>query len=141
MENRFVTIASFPKVYEAHLAKLRLVAEGIPAYLLDEHLISLHWFYSEALGGVKVQVPKEHGELAKKIIFTDHREELSEMFEMEPPILCLKCGNESTLFPLGEPWVAVLTWMWVGIPFIIWLNKRKCNHCGHLFDTPPPSSS
>lgn len=139
MENRFVTIARFQKPHEAHFAKARLVAEGIPAYLLDEHLISLHFFYAQALGGIRVQVPKEHGELAKNIIFDDHSEELSEMFEMEPPILCPQCGNESTFFPLGDPWVAVLTWMLTDIPFIIWRNKQKCNHCGHLFDTPPSS--
>lgn len=141
MENRFTIIASFLKPFEAHLAKSRLVAEGIPAYLLDEHVISIAWHYSLALGGVKIQVPKEHAAQAKEIVFTDHTEELSAVFEMDPPILCLKCGSETTYLLLADPWVAVLTWTLVGFPYPIMRNKQTCNRCGHLFDTPPSPSS
>jgi hypothetical protein len=53
-----VTIATFSFPHEAHLAKVRLDAFGIPSFIADEHTINMQWFYSNALGGVRLQVPE-----------------------------------------------------------------------------------
>lgn len=54
-----VTVESFLKPWEAHLFRLRLEAEGIPAFVTHEYHISMLWPYAVALGGAKVQVPDE----------------------------------------------------------------------------------
>lgn len=141
MESRFVTIAAFNMPHQAHLAKARLEAEGIPAFLRDEHLIGMNMFLSPALGGVKVQVPEEHSESAKKIIFTDHSEELSELFEEDPPVLCPQCGSPSTFLLLGNPWIAVLSFLLAGLPLFFLQNKQKCKACGRLFKCPANHST
>lgn len=51
-----ITVATFTSPWEAHIAKGRLEAEGITVYIADEHHIWVNWFYSQALGGVKLQV-------------------------------------------------------------------------------------
>ena len=56
----FVTIASFTSPLEAHMARGRLEAEGIPAFIAHENHIWAEWFLSNALGGVKVQVLKQY---------------------------------------------------------------------------------
>ena len=61
------TLASFSQPVEAHLLRLRLEAEGITAYLRDENMIALDWLYSNALGGVKVDVADEDYEAALRI--------------------------------------------------------------------------
>jgi len=53
-----VTIARCNTGFEAHILRGRLEAEGIPAIVVDEHLINAYSLISAALGGVRVQVPK-----------------------------------------------------------------------------------
>ena len=62
------TIASFSQPVEAHMLRSRLEAEGIVAYLRDENMIALDWLYSNALGGVKVDVADEDYDQAVQII-------------------------------------------------------------------------
>jgi len=63
-----VTIATFSKVEEAHLLRMRLEDAGIPAYLRDENTIQIDWLYSNALGGVRVEVAEEDVDAAKAIL-------------------------------------------------------------------------
>lgn len=65
------TIATFTRADEAQLLKLRLEAVGIPAFLKDETLIQLNVFYSNVLGGVKVQVADEDYESALRFLEED----------------------------------------------------------------------
>ena len=62
------TIASFSQPVEAHMLRSRLEVEGITAYLRDENMIALDWLYSNALGGVKVDVADEDYERALEIM-------------------------------------------------------------------------
>ena len=48
-----------------------LDAAGIAASVADEHLVSMAWTYSNAIGGVKVLVPEEHVGEAKALLETD----------------------------------------------------------------------
>jgi hypothetical protein len=52
-----VTVQRFTEVWEAHILRARLEAEGLMASIADEHLVAMDWFYSMAIGGVRVQVP------------------------------------------------------------------------------------
>jgi hypothetical protein len=52
-----VTVERFTEVWQAHILRSRLEAEGILASIADEHLVAMDWFYSNAIGGVRVQVP------------------------------------------------------------------------------------
>lgn len=61
------TVAAFSQPIEAHLLRIRLEQEGIVAYLRDENLVTLDWLYSNAVGGVKVDVADEDYEQALEI--------------------------------------------------------------------------
>jgi hypothetical protein len=63
-----MTIASFSKPEEAHLLRMRLEDAGIPAYLRDENTIQVDWFYSNALGGVRVEIAEEDLDAAKAVL-------------------------------------------------------------------------
>ena len=58
MDSKLKTIASFRESHQAYLLKGQLELEGIPAVIADENLININWMYSQAIGGVKVQVPE-----------------------------------------------------------------------------------
>jgi hypothetical protein len=66
-----VTIASFCFPHEAHIARAKLESENIPVVVADEFTISMQWLYSNALGGVKIQVPPSCVQRAIEILAQD----------------------------------------------------------------------
>ena len=62
-----VTVASFTEPWEAHLFRLRLESEGIPAVVAHEQHVWAMWPYAMALGGAKVQVPPDEAEKAREV--------------------------------------------------------------------------
>jgi len=51
-----VTVGSYPTPLEAHLARIHLEHEGVPAVVENEHLSTLCWLYTQAVGGAQVRV-------------------------------------------------------------------------------------
>jgi hypothetical protein len=62
------TIATFGEPIEAHLAKARLEAAGIPAFIADENSVGVAWHLTVALGGVKLQVADENADEARSVL-------------------------------------------------------------------------
>ena len=62
------TLASFNLPMDAYLLRARLEGSGIAAYVRDENLITLDWLYSNAVGGVKVDVMDEDYEQALQLL-------------------------------------------------------------------------
>jgi hypothetical protein len=58
------TLAAFHHADQAHLLRMRLEGSGIAAYVRDEHMVTLDWLASLAVGGVKVDVADEDYEAA-----------------------------------------------------------------------------
>jgi hypothetical protein len=63
-----VTVAKTSLAGEAHAMRVRLEAEGIPVFLFDEFTVTMDWLLSNAIGGVKVQVPDHCLERAREIL-------------------------------------------------------------------------
>ncbi len=64
----WITVASFLEPWEAHLFRLRLEAEDIPAHVAHEHHVWVNWSLGTALGGVKVQVLSGSEDRAQEIL-------------------------------------------------------------------------
>ena len=65
------TVARFATPHEAHLAKLRLEAAGIEAFLADENLHSIQPLLAPALGWVRLLVDEDDFEDAQRTLATD----------------------------------------------------------------------
>lgn len=63
-----VVVAAFTNVHEAHLAQSMLEAAGFEVMIADEHVVSMDWMLSNAIGGVKVLVPEDRLEEAKALL-------------------------------------------------------------------------
>jgi hypothetical protein len=90
-------VARFPEPVMAHMAKARLEAEGIPAFVRDAHTIGIQWLYSIALGGVRVEVEEHDEERALDLLRTDMSEELTEEHwsgHAHPDLRCPRCGSD-----------------------------------------------
>ena len=72
MENKLVTIATFPDALKAQIMRGRLEAEGIPAFIADEHTITNQPYLSMAYGGVRLQVMDNYYNQALEIIGTQN---------------------------------------------------------------------
>lgn len=66
--DRFVTIAVFTLPQELAVVRARLEWEGIPCFTQDENTVSAHPFYSNLVGGIKLQVAAEDAEEALAIL-------------------------------------------------------------------------
>ena len=51
-----VTVATFVYQHELGIPRSLLESEGIECFTCDENIVSVHPFYSNAIGGVKLQV-------------------------------------------------------------------------------------
>jgi len=133
--SNLITITSYSEPLEAHIVKGRLEAEGIPTYIANEHHISVAWYISHALGGVKIQVHEKDREKAINIISLLHdgkfEEELKNETEVSETNICPNCGSSSYKSKFSLP-LLLLVWISLGIAVIfpIHRNKHKCIECG-----------
>jgi hypothetical protein len=63
-----VTVARCNLLAEAHAMRMHLEAAGIPVFLADELTVAMDWLLSNAIGGVKVQVPEQYAERAAQLL-------------------------------------------------------------------------
>ncbi len=82
-----VTLRSFDNYFAAHILLGRLEEAGIQCFLKDEHTVTTNPMLSNAIGGIKLQVPITEVEHAKAIIDaldTEYRNNA----------LCPSCGHK-----------------------------------------------
>ena len=63
-----VTVAAFPDVPEAELARERLENEGIRAFVISAQTSGIMPYLTASSGGVRVQVEPKDAERAKEIL-------------------------------------------------------------------------
>lgn len=66
--NDLITVVAFTYPHELAIVKGRLESEGIECFVKDEMTIQVHNFYSNAIGGVKLQVKNSDVENAIEIL-------------------------------------------------------------------------
>ncbi len=113
MSQRLITIAQYRDLPTAGLAQSTLESAGIICFLDNQFMIGINWLYSNALGGVKLQVLETDVEQALKLLKdqsspaqSDEQEELDQL----PPFVCPECGGSE-------------------ITIINYTRKVYCFHC------------
>lgn len=127
MTENLVTIGRYSTPYEANMVKSQLESAGIPAFVADEYTVGMNWLYSNALGGVKVQVPESLASEAQNILASET--EPSETCESDA-INCPVCKSINTEDFLDKR-NSFLTWMLLGLPLLLPTEKKRCNNCGY----------
>ena len=133
MDDDLVTLASYRDVIEANVVRSRLESEGIPCFLADEHLVQMNWLYSDAIGGVKLQVVESDVEEAMRILRGNP--ELagfglggSDGLKVED---CLACGSEDVVMDKMPRRLLFLSWLLLGVPILFLKRRWRCEACGH----------
>ncbi len=127
-----VAVAAFSLPWEAEVARARLEAEGIDAVLGDEHLIRLDWFVSQAVGGVKVLVPRSEAEAAAALL-AESREVPEVGLATEEDALgdprCPSCLSTNLTYERWSRAAFVASLLSLGFP-IPWFRPRyRCGRC------------
>jgi hypothetical protein len=126
------TIATFSKPEEAHLFRTRLEAAGIPAFVQDEHFIQMDWLYSNAMGGVRVQIADEDLEAARDFLSADSPQSCPEAVD----VVCPFCGSNDTAPDELPRRIAFLSLLLVSFPFLFSRRRWHCSSCNHVFKLP-----
>jgi hypothetical protein len=97
---RLVTVQRYRDLAEAYVGRSLLESAGIPAWVADENLVRMDWFYSNLVGGMRLQVD-EHDETAAREMLEEKAPETITYGEGEvyAQPTCPKCG--STEITLG----------------------------------------
>ncbi len=126
-----LTVAHFDFPYQAQIARAQLEAEGIHAWVADEFTISMQWLYSNALGGVRLQVEPQQLQRAQEILAQDRSQDVEEQEGCEP-LICPCCGSEHTRYqPVGRR-LAFLMFLGLDFPLFPVRNAVHCQDCGNL---------
>lgn len=131
-----VTIATFSHSLEASLVKARLESEGIFVFLADQYMVTMNWLYSNAIGGVRLQVPETEVERALQILaYEPHKEEFHEaiLTDSADHDRCPKCESINTEYHRFETRLVFLSWLLLSFPLPFFKRKWKCNDCGNTW--------
>jgi Putative prokaryotic signal transducing protein len=129
---RLVTVARFRDLAEATVAKGMLESAGVECFLADENLIRMDWFYSNAIGGMRLQVRQDDAELATEIMKQKVPDDfpLNDDGERYQQPTCPKCQSLDIHFEGVDRQMAFTT-MWIGVPLPFRRDAWKCSSCGH----------
>jgi hypothetical protein len=107
------------------LVRSRLEAAGIPTYVRDELTIQMYWLFSNALGGVSVQVPDDYADAARELVWSE-----SGVESESPSVECPQCGS-GCVRPIEWPGrVAHLSLLMLSFPLPFTTKRRRCEGCG-----------
>jgi len=124
-----VTIRKFRDLPEALLAKGSLESAEIESALIDDNLVRLDWFWSNLMGGIKLQVDPENVEAAQMILDQPIPEilEVPGIGAYQQP-RCPKCQSLDVTFQeLDEPVAYVSAFFSVPIPWT--RGAWRCHSC------------
>jgi hypothetical protein len=129
---RLVTVQCYRELTEAFVGRSLLESAGIPAWIADEHLVRMVWFYSNLVGGMRLQVDERDEAAAREILeeavpgtITYGQEEVY----IQPT--CPKCGSaEITLGDGTERGRSLVALYFLSIPVPPREAVWHCEACG-----------
>ena len=126
-----VSIATFARPEEAHLGRLRLERDGIPAYVADEHVLQLDWILTSVIGGVRLMVGEEDVEDALAIL---RAEPVCTEAAAIDSVTCPRCESTEPEFYLPPRRLGVLG-LFLGFPLLFFTrwHRWKCSACGNTW--------
>jgi len=129
---RLVTVRSYRDLAEAYAGRSLLESAGIQAWIADENLVRMHWFYSNLVGGLRLQVAESDEAAALEILEQTIPPAIAyDEDEVYVQPTCPKCGSaEITLGSGTERGRSFVALYLVGIPVPPQEAAWHCDACG-----------
>ena len=142
MDN-FKTIITFTFPQDAYLAKAFMESEGIETFLKDELTVQMHPFYSNAIGGVKLQVRESDFENGLVILKTGGyiKSKNSEEIKVEKipfdkttnKIICPFCQSDNIGKRKDFNKLTLLFSLVLGVIFPLYKKSYQCYDCDKVW--------
>ncbi len=132
MAKELVTVARFTYPTEAWLQKLLLDRAGLTSYVADENLVSMNWLYSNAVGGVKLQVAQPDVKAAAKVLRDGPlvaADPEGEFCTDVPTEACPKCSSHEVYWNKVWRRPVFLFWLLFGFPVPLKRMSWGCFAC------------
>ena len=131
-----VIIGRYRDLAIASVAKSILDSAGIESFLADDNVIRMDWFYSNAIGGIKLRVRDEDAAEARELLEGQAPEkfEVEGVGEYEQP-KCPNCGSLDVSFEELDRKIAH-TGLLISLPIPAVKHGWSCHECGHSWDAP-----
>lgn len=129
---RVVTVWRYRDLNEAYVGRSLLESAGIPAWVADENLVRMNWFYSNLIGGMRLQVEERDEAAAQEILEEGTPETIAyggEEVYIQPT--CPKCGSaEITLGSGTESGRSLVALYVLAVPVPQRKASWHCKACG-----------
>ena len=144
-EQELITVANFSHPTEADPVVAWLESEGIECFVSNEHTVTMNWLYSNAIGGVGVQVKAAEVERANEILqavlnptadggeSTLSDSDMDQGSDATSEIRCPQCGSENVHYEKFSRRLVFASWVLLSVPLPFFKKKWKCRECEHLF--------
>ena len=125
------TVQVFGDVSEAEIARSLLEHHGIFAFLPDKGVASTAWFLTNAVGGVRLQVPGSDLDDARQLLGI--RDDFLAEGSVEN---CPQCGS-GDVFRRSSLIAGLAGLVMVSIPILLRRSGRYCRQCRHKWRAEP----
>ena len=132
----YITVTSHTSPWEAHITKGLLESEGITVQLANEHVVWADWSFSNAVGGVQVQVAETDVVRAQAILQTLEDGAYETALKAEQPAIednqCPQCQSKDfdSHFPNHLLLLVAMTLGICGVIFPLRKELHQCRFCG-----------
>ena len=132
MAEELVTLWVYRDLPEALLAKGKLESEGIECFLDDENMVRMDWFWSNAVGGIKLRVEKGDAEAAWEVLGEAIPATLSidETGKEYRQPQCPKCSSLDIKFESVSEFALPVLYVF-SLPLPFQKKSWKCEDCGY----------
>lgn len=131
--DKLVTIKTFTYPHEVYVIRGKLESEGIQTFLKDEMTVQVHNFYSNAIEGVKLQVPSEEVEKALSIIDSTkeipHEVVVFSKQELDGTHACPFSHSKNINRTRKANWLTLIPYLIVGFIFPVYKKSYVCFDC------------
>jgi hypothetical protein len=129
---RLVTVQRYRDLSEALVGRSLLESAGIQAWIADENLVRLDWFYSNMVGGMRLQVDESDEAAAREFLEKRVPETIAyspDEAYVQPT--CPKCGSAEITLGTGTERGRSLVALWaLAIPVPPREAAWHCDACG-----------
>ncbi len=133
MATKLITIATFPDAVKAQIIRGRLEAEGIPAFIADEHTLTNQPFLYMAYGGVRLQVMETDRDQALAILKNQGLSSDLEEIPDSQPDQCPNChsNNVEEVSSGNQSILTFLRNLLTSDKNELKVRRFKCRTCGY----------
>jgi hypothetical protein len=137
-----VVIRRFRDLPDAWVVQSMVDSAGIESVLLDENIVGLDWFWSNAVGGVKLQVrARDAGDAILLLNAERPREFEVPGFGVYQQPLCPQCGSMDVSCDGLNRRVTYGLLLFTGLPIPVKVRGWQCYSCRHRWKTERQENS